>query len=335
MRFEVDTLSSLLGAGITVQDSLEIMLRDMESARERQSIERLLSHVELRPQLYAAMEAAGGFPDYAVNTVRLAEHSGNLESACSALAEYYESEGRRRAQIQGTVIYPFVLLVIMAVVIAFLVGAILPVFSRIYAQMGVDIRASQMARLASVIGTAAMAAVFAALGIFAIAFLVYQTKGGKRLFTKIFEVSHFTRRFSYLRALARFCSAFSLLLSSGDDVPTALSMAALVSGNSILKAQLDECSNKIKSGNALGDVLASGGIFGASHAAMVKTGIRAGTTERVMRRLGVMYEQDAERVLSRFRSLLEPALISVLSAVVGVMLFCIMLPLIGMMAAVG
>ena len=330
-----ETMGSLLSSGITALDSLKLMVDDAQQEREKSNLQSLLKALETQYELHSAMEQTALFPAYAVNTVRLAERTGSLEEGCASLAEYYEKENQLSARIRNAITTPFILICIIALVVAFLVSAILPVFTRIYMQMGIDIEANTMVRLALTLGSVVLWVMFGLLVVGIAGFGFSKTSAGKEFFSKFAESSPFTRKFNEELAMARFTSMFAMLITSGDEVSMALTMAAKACGHRQITARLEACCKSVIGGESLGVVLLDSGLFNPAYAGMLKSGIRSGATTKVMKKLSELYEQNAERILARFLALIEPLLIGLLSVVVGVILLCIMLPFIGMMASIG
>ena len=227
------------------------------------------------------------------------------------------------------------LICIMAVVVAFLVNAVMPIFSGIYEQMGINIEADAMIQAALLIGNIAMWTIFAILLFAIVIFIFSKTNPGKRALLKTLERSLITRRLHETLSVAHFTSAFSTLLEAGDEMIPALQMAREVSGSQKVMSRLEGSSEKMQKGRTLADTLVDSGLFSTSHEGMLRSGDRAGVMPKVLRKLSDIYTSESERLMSRFISLMEPALIGVLSVVIGVILLCIMLPLIGILAAVG
>jgi type IV pilus assembly protein PilC len=330
-----ETLSTLLSSGVALEDCLKLMCQDAAQEKEKQTLHRLHTALMETYALHAAMQKTGLFPAYAVSMVQAGEHSGNLEKICASLADHYEQENQQKAQIKGAVLHPFILICIMAVVIAFLVNAILPVFSDVYAQMGIHIEANSMIRIALLVGDIAMWALFALLLLLILSFLFYSTKRGKQFFEKMAETSVFTRKYHAQLALARFTLMFAMLLESGKEVAPALQLAGEVSQNSRLRTKLKVCLQRLHEGDSLASVLTESGIFNPTHSGVLTSGIRSGAAPRVLRRLSQIYEQTSSRMLHSFLSLIEPLLIGVLSLIIGLILLCIMLPLIGILSSIG
>ena len=68
---------------------------------------------------------------------------------------------------------------------------------------------------------------------------------------------------------------------------------------------------------------------------MITVGASTGMTDDVMQRIAGEYEEDLERRIERLISIIEPTLVILLSLVVGMILLSVMLPLIGIMSAIG
>ncbi|MCL1790178.1 MAG: type II secretion system F family protein [Peptococcaceae bacterium] len=330
-----ENLGLLLSSGLTVEDSLKLMINESVTQKESAFLTELHNELSSAYVLSTAMDGLGIFPPYTVNMIRLAERSGNLDTVCTTLVDYYEQENRRVAQIKSAVTNPFILVCIITIVVAFLVNAVLPIFSGIYAQMGVDITANTLVQVALTIGSVAMWTVLTLLVLVILGFMFNMTKAGKRFFASVAEWAPVTRTINKTMSMARFTSTFSLLLTSGDDLPMALSMASTVCPSRGVRSRLEQCHIEVLAGGALADVLIGSGLFSPTHVGMIKSGVRSGSTPRVMGRLSAIYEQESTQVLAGFLSLIEPLLISLLSIIIGVILLCIMLPLIGILSSFG
>ena len=77
--------------------------------------------------LYKAMEKTGGFPEYALGMIEVGETSGRLAEVLGALGDYYLQEDGIKKQAKSAVLSPLLLIAMMAVVVLFLVYAIMPV----------------------------------------------------------------------------------------------------------------------------------------------------------------------------------------------------------------
>ena len=76
-------------------------------------------------------------------------------------------------------------------------------------------------------------------------------------------------------------------------------------------------------------------LFEPVYGRMLLSGERSGETEQVLERLAELLEEDVEGRIERLTETVAPALSGVLMVTVGLTLVSVMLPLIGMMNAIG
>ena len=87
--------------------------------------------------LYEAVKTAGIFPAYLVGMVGIGERAGKLDDVLGELSEYYRREADMHASIKNAVLYPAVLVLMLAAVVTVLVVSVLPVFTRVFAGLGI------------------------------------------------------------------------------------------------------------------------------------------------------------------------------------------------------
>ena len=68
----------------------------------------------------------------------IGERAGKLDDVMEALGLYYEREHNIKKSIKNAVLYPSVLLMMLAIVIAVLVIGVLPIFSNVFESLGIQ-----------------------------------------------------------------------------------------------------------------------------------------------------------------------------------------------------
>ena len=68
---------------------------------------------------------------------------------------------------------------------------------------------------------------------------------------------------------------------------------------------------------------------------MIQTVEKTGRLDDVMKNMAAQYETDVEESLSGVVALIEPTLVILLSVIIGSILLSVMLPLIGILSAIG
>jgi type IV pilus assembly protein PilC len=75
------------------------------------------------------------------------------------------------------------------------------------------------------------------------------------------------------------------------------------------------------------------GIFGGVYSRMTSIGNKTGALDQVMSQISDLYQEDIDNKINNRLAVLEPALIIVLSIIVGIILLSVMFPLLGIMAS--
>lgn len=273
-----------------------------------------------------------------LSTIRLGESTGKLDDALSALGVYYERRANLAEGIRSAVLYPTMLLIMMSAVIIVLVTLVLPIFNEVFAQMG-----TQMSGLAVAMinfgkwlsaATAGILAVIAIILIIAV--LIYFVPAARRTVSKQIERTFGDKGILGRVSSFRFAMAMSMAVSSGLDIDQAISLAGDVCGNSfVMRKKLSLCREYLEQGNTLNICLSKSGIFSKRDSRLLAIGARSGNTDGVMSEIARRGEERVLGELDEKLNKIEPALVIVVSLMVGLILLSVMLPLMGIMSAIG
>ena len=122
------TLSTLLGGGIPLVNSLEVTARSVSNQYMGRELDVVTQSVREGQGLAASLTKRGVVPDVALKMIEVGESTGALQDMLSSLADFYDEEVETSVSRFVTLIEPM-LLVAMGVVIALLVLALyMPLF---------------------------------------------------------------------------------------------------------------------------------------------------------------------------------------------------------------
>ncbi len=331
-----EQLAFMIEAGITLQESLIIMREDTKKGGLGfDIIQKLLDRVEEGSPLFAALEKADVFPEYMVNMVQIGEASGRLDNVLESLRMYYERNEAISKGIRSAVTYPLVMIVMMIAVILVIILQIMPVFGSVFQQLGSEMPPVVQGIIRfgnSLSQNVLIIAVVLCVIVLAVLF-GYKSAQGKTMFSTIFE--RLFRRLSQTVSSGRFASVMALMLSSGMNVDRAIEMSYNVTENATTKRKIAKTGKLLKEGKPLADSIVQTGLFTGAYGRMIAIGFRTGTSDVVMQRISAHYEEDIEKRINTIVSALEPTLVAVLSLIVGFILMTVMVPLMGVMSAIG
>lgn len=322
----------VLQSGIPLNDGMEALCLNYRDSVYGENFARLQEALNESGFLLEGLKAAGIFPAYMVQMVRIGEKTGNLDTFMDELATYYLRESRIRRSVVNAVVYPLLLLLMMSAVIGILVLRVLPVFEEVLRGFGVGQTASMATRIGLLSGKVVLVlTVVLILGGLLLFLWVRLSGGGKawHLITKLFPP---IRRVVEKLTATRFSSAMAMMLSGGFPMEEAAGLINDVFTDGLGREKVVVFSESLLSGSSFSAAVDQSQLFEPLYNRMIKMGVLAGKTDGVLRRIAQVYEEELDASISHLVSLIEPSLVALLSIVIGGILLSVMLPLAGIMA---
>jgi type IV pilus assembly protein PilC len=253
------------------------------------------------------------------------------------MADYYERDRIMKEKIRGAILYPSTLFVMMSVIVVLLVPEVLPMFERIFNQIGGHISSTANAALSfgMTAGAIALGLIIVCAVVALLTFLISRTRGGKYVMNSLYMKLPVIKGFMSKIAARNFASAMSMMLFSGVDIDKSLEMSSAVLNNSFLSKKLDACREKVRQGVAFTDAISQAGLFPGLFSRMLGIGFKTGATSDVMDKLSKIYEDEIGASLDNATALIEPILVGILALIIGIILVAVMLPLAGIMTSIG
>ena len=332
-----DQMSMIIKAGITPKDGLELMLSDSKDSATKTVLEDLLVFSRQGEPFSTCVKGCGYFPEYVINMIALGEETGQLDDVLVALCHYYEHEEYISDNIRSAVTYPVVMIIMMLLIIVILVTRVLPLFNQVFAQLGTQMSgfAASLLSIGQNIQTYSFAFVLVMSGVFVLLFIMLKTNEGKRIWNSILMIFPPTRAFQRDIAYGRFARGMSLTLASGMKIYTALDLVDELVEHKEVGQQIEKLKQFIVDGNNFSEALNAAGIFNHLYSRMIFIGVKSGNVDVVLNKIATYYEDDTDRRLNNFISIIEPTLVISLSLVVGLILLSVILPLMGIMSGLG
>ena len=324
-------LALMIRSGIHPEEAVGILAADAPPA-DKPLLEAV--HRELRDgrPLSEALARSGGFPGYLVHMVEIGQAAGRLDQVLSALSSYYRRQAETDGALRRAVVYPAVMAVLVAAVFLILVWRVLPVFQQVYDQLGVAsspaartlLRAGSVSKYVGAILVLCLAAA-------AVALLALLRSGAGAAMTR--------RLIGPSAGLAvdrsRFSSAMSLMLSSGIALDEAMERTCVLLESSALAPRLTRCRERMEGGLSFPRAVEETGVLDGLQAGLLGAGFRSGVPEQAMGELSQRCQEEADGRLERRLSRFEFGLVLLLCLVVGLVLLSVMLPLLGVLSAIG
>jgi len=323
-------LAILLGAGVTILKSLDIISKQVSSRKLYNVIKDLTKNMEAGLSFHEAMtKHPAVFSDLWVNLVESGEASGNLAIVLSRLAAYLERNDSFKKKIVSSLMYPAILLFVGFGALLFLTVKIIPTFATLFE--GFKITLPLLTRV--LLGISSLirkyGIIFIALiisGFFALRGYV-RTKDGRRIYEKIkFRLPIFGEFFRGL-ILERFSSEMSTLVESGVPILYSLEIAEHSVGNLVIADVIRQIKDEVREGKSLHQPLEKSGFFEPMVVQMIAIGEEIGELAQMFKRINSFYQEYVETFLTRFSSMFEPIMLIFMGGVIGIMVIGMFLPI--------
>jgi type IV pilus assembly protein PilC len=134
-------------------------------------------------------------------------------------------------------------------------------------------------------------------------------------------------------ALARFARHFAVLLATGVPILSSLEISKGIAGNILIDNALERIRKGIREGENIADPMAKMDIFPPMMVQMMAVGERTGTLDEITAKIADFYEQEVTNSIDILVTILEPLMLLVVAAMVGVIVLSMYLPMFNMYQA--
>jgi len=324
---------SMVRAGVTILDCLQMLGESTENSKLKAAIFDVKTSTETGMSLAGAMaEHPDVFPSLLVSMVTAGEASGSLDVAFDRMAKQFESSSRTQSLIKKAMIYPIVVVIVAIVVVIVMLEVVIPTYTSMFAEMDTELPAITKAVVAMSDGLKAywfiIIPVIGAIGFGIITFK--NTDQGKHFFGKIAIKFPLTHDITVKSASALMSRTLSTLIGAGLPLVEAVDITSGVMTNIYFKEALEHAKEEITIGQPLSRPLEEAAIFPPMVYYMIRIGEETGNIEDMLNKNAEYYEEEVEMAVASFMAMLEPMIIILLAAIVGVLIGAVMAPMLAM-----
>ena len=330
--------STLISAGLPLEASLVALSEQTEDARLGQILSQVKERVSEGSSLANALaEHKGVFSDLYINIVRAGEASGTLDIVLYRLADFLEKQAALTARVRSALIYPIFMFVIGGGVLFFTMTYVIPRIAKIFEDSDKALPTMTVI-LISLSGFFSNHIVLLLIAFPILLFGLYRfykTERGKMFFDKVSLKMPIFGKISSMVMISRFTRTLGTLLASGIPLLDALKIGEAVMGNQVYSQALEEVRDNVREGTSLAKPLKDSGVFPPLVTRMIAVGEQTGEMEEMLSKVADIYDQQVETMVSTLTSLLEPVMIVIIGAIMGFIVFAVLLPIFSLTSTIG
>lgn len=323
-------IAALLGASIPIPQALDGLGEEEENAALRGIILEMAGSVRKGMALSAAMdEHPRVFNKLYTSMVRVGEEAGALQRVMNDLAGLLEHEDEIRSEVVTAVSYPLFVMGFGILTVIILLTVVLPKLFAMLRDMLKVLPWPTLVLLETSTFLKTYWPILLVLGIAAIAgYSAYKRtpKGAARLDALKLRVPVLGGVFM-ASALSRFARTLGTLVKSGVSLLPALKIVENTIGNIALSQLISQVSEETRGGDSLAGPLKKLGVFPRTVVQMISVGEESGKLDEMLLKVAEIQEREMRAKTRTLISLLAPALILVVGALVGFMVIALLLPI--------
>ena len=324
---------SILHAGVTVIQALQMITDQVTNKYLKKALDQTRILVEKGESLADAMRAQEGiFPDMLLNMVEAGEASGSLETSFCRMAEQFEKDNKTQSMIKQALIYPVVLLVVVAGVVVLMLTYIIPQFKDTLEGAGMDLPAITKIVMAMSNGMIHWWwLVLIIIVAIVVTFRIWsKTESGAIIMGRVLLRIPLVGDLQIKSAVAR---TLSTLMASGIPMVDAISIVTKLMSNRIVQKVMEEARGEVERGTPLSVPLRDAGIFPPLLYNMAAIGEETGNMEEMLGHAADFYEEEVENATKAVTAIMEPVIIVLMAGVVVPIMLAIMAPMLSMYSA--
>ena len=322
-------LLALLEAGLNLVEAIETLVEKEQSGEIKSTLDSLLQALYQGQTFSSALELQPTtFPILYIATVRASEKTGDLAESLTRYVSYEQQLGLLKKKIVSSSIYPILLMAVGGLVILFLMGFVVPKFSKIYEDTGGNLPFLSQVLLAWGVfleGHGKELLMALGLGAAGLTYGLSLPALRKWLMQLLWRIPALGQRLRIFQ-LARFYRTLGMLLKGGTPIIAALgSVTGLL--DAAMQLKMKQASAAIQEGQPISLAMDQAGLTTPVALRMLRVGERSGKIGDMMERIAAFYDEELSRWIDWFTRLFEPILMLFIGLVIGVVVLLLYMPI--------
>jgi type IV pilus assembly protein PilC len=261
--------------------------------------------------------------------IEAGESGGRLAESLEISAKHLEKQADLRMKLKNAFTYPVIVVIMCFLIVTALVIFVVPVFSKIYRQLGVPLPGpTQLLFIASVIARQWWPCIAIVVAIMPLAYgYLRKNKYLKNKWDHFKFSMPIFGKLNRLVTVSQFVRSFAMLITTGVPIIKAFQVATLVANNEKISEMSLDIQKSVQAGNGVAESFEKHKIFPPIIVQLADSGEQAGILGQMLNKGVDFMEKDIERMTSAMLVKLEPVLTLGMGAVIGLILMAVYLPM--------
>ena len=332
-------LATMIDAGLPLVQCLDILGGQTENKNFAKALRGVKASVESGSTFSDALKKYPKvFDTLYVNLIAAGEVGGILDTILNRLGAYIEKSVKLARQVRGAMVYPLSILGVAIIVIAVMLGKVIPVFENMYAEFN----GASLPKPTQIVIDISHAFrdnwyIFFGVGVAIVVGLRMFTQHPKgrvifdTILLKIPVIGGVLRK----TIVARFTRTLGTLLSSGVPILDSLEICARTAGNKVVERSVLYARQKISEGKDMAGPLAETNVFPSMVCQMIGVGEQTGAMDQMLNKIADFYEEEVDVAVGAMTAMMEPLMMVFLGGLIGGLIIAMYLPVFELAGNIG
>ncbi|MDU4936366.1 MAG: type II secretion system F family protein, partial [Peptostreptococcaceae bacterium] len=293
-------------------------------------LEEVSSNIQKGNSISKSFKKTNKFSLFFVSMVKAGEISGNLDMVMNRLYDYYDKEYKLKSKLISILTYPIFLLILAMAAALFMFISIIPNFQIIFINNGVEPPSFTRFLISMSIFIRNYYMYIISISLSISIMILYKIKTSSKVKVYIEKIQlkiPFIKNITQLVITTKFSRAFYILIKSGIEITEAIEISSQVIDNDTLYNEISNCKKHIKNGNTISQSLSLVENFPSLFITMITIGEESGSLDKTLSSITKFYEQELENKIEQGMKIIEPVIIIMVAAVIGVLIIGMLLPM--------
>lgn len=327
-------LATLINAGLPLVQSLRSVRDQTKSKPLKVILNQVITDVEAGKAFSEALAVHPQvFNQIFVSLVAAGETSGTLDKALERIANQQEKDAELVSKVRGAMVYPVLVLLVMAGVVSFMLVSVLPQVQDLYDGLpGTQLPfiTVWLLALSNFMINYWWIILLVLAGLVGGGSKYARSAGGKRLVDiiklRLWPVAALFQKMY----MARFARTATTLVATGVPLIQVLNITKRVVSNIYIEDAITAATERVKGGAALSDSLMGNPYFVDLVPQMLKIGEDSGAIEQMLEKTADYFEKEVDNQVKTISTIIEPVLMIILGVVALTIVAAILLPIYGL-----
>lgn len=331
-------LALVADSDISLQDGLAIISEKSDNKHIKKISGEIIKNLNKGISFYDSIkEYDTKLGSLFIEMAGIGERSGNLPTMLERVADSIDKDIETRQKLRSAVVYPTILSVLMLAVIVLLLVYVMPMFDEILTSLGGEMPGitKGIMNFGFFLSDNILWIILAVAVIILLYVITKITKKG-RVWTDYLKLRMpIIRKIESANVASRFSRNLSMLLKSGMNLTLSVEMLKAITYNKYIANKLDGIIQMLGKGSKPDIAFEELKLFPSLLVKLFSVANETGHMDVMLDKAANIMEKSGDEQMERLTTVLEPLLIIILSLLVGFILISVILPVTGIMNAIG